>query len=77
MKEIKYILTEAELQALLQDQKRLEALLSYGVDNWDGYEEAMNDEEYEVTYNDLAGYTRIGATECSSISNTENTGVEE
>ena len=73
---IKYILTETELRDLLQDQKRLEALEAYGVNNWYGYEEAMNDEEYEVTYNDLAGYTRIGTTECSSTSNTENTRVE-
>ena len=73
----KYILTESELRLLLQDQKCLEALQAYGVDNWDGYEEAINDEEYTVTDDDLAGYTHIGTTECSSISNTENTGVEE
>lgn len=45
----KYILTESELRLLLQDQKCLEALQSYGVDNWDGYEEAISDEEYTVT----------------------------
>ena len=45
----KYILTESELRLLLQDQKCLEALQAYGVDNWDGYEEAINDEEYTVT----------------------------
>lgn len=74
---IKYILTETELRDLLQDQKRLEALEAYGVDNWYGYEEAMNDEEYEVTYNDLVGYTHIGTAKDISISNTKNTEVEE
>ena len=52
----KYILTESELRLLLQDQKCLDALQSYGVDNWDGYEEAINDEEYTVTDDDLAEY---------------------
>lgn len=52
----KYILTESELRLLLQDQKCLEALQAYGVDNWDGYEEAINDEECTVTDDDLAEY---------------------
>lgn len=52
----KYILTESELRLLLQEQKCLEALQAYGVDNWDGYEEAINDEEYTVTDDVLAEY---------------------
>ena len=73
MKELKkYILTESELRLLLQDQKCLEALQAYGVDNWEGYEEAINDEEYAVTDDDLAEYT------VSQEYNTDNHfGVEE
>ena len=52
----KYILTESELKLLLQDRKCLEALQAYGVDNWDSYEEAISDEEYTVTDDDLAEY---------------------
>ena len=52
----KYILTESELKLLLQDQKCLEALQAYGVDNWESYEEAISDEEYTVTDDDLAEY---------------------
>ena len=52
----KYILTESELRLLLQDQKCLEALQAYGVDNWESYEEAISDEEYTVTDDDLAEY---------------------
>lgn len=40
----------------MQDRKCLEALQAYGVDNWDGYEEAINDEECTVTDDDLAEY---------------------
>lgn len=72
----KYILTESELQALLQDQKRLEALEAYGVNNWDGYEEAINDEEYAVTDDDLAEYPRMGIFECWSVNGGKSTGVE-
>lgn len=71
----KYILTESELELLLQDQKCLEALQAYGVDNWEGYEEAINDEEYEVTGDDFAGYTRIDMDERFDIST--NKRVEE
>lgn len=71
----KYILTESELGLLLQDQKCLEALQAYGVDNWEGYEEAINDEEYEVTDDDFADYTRIGMDECFEINT--NKRVEE
>jgi hypothetical protein len=63
----KYILTEAELRLLLQDQKCLEALQAYGVDNWDGYEEAINDEEYTVTAADFEDYNRIGIAESKDV----------
>lgn len=63
----KYILTETELLELLEDQKRLEALEAYGVDNWGGYEEAMNDEEFEVTDDDFAAYPRISITDRLSV----------
>lgn len=68
----KYILTESELHELLQCRNHLEALQEYGVDNWDGYEEAMNDEEFEVTDDDFAEYSRI-----FSISTAKSTWVEE
>lgn len=73
----KYVLTESELQTLLQDHKRLEALEAYGVDNWYGYEDAMNDEEYEITDEDFAKYPRIGIVECWSVNGGKSTGVEE
>lgn len=55
----KYILTESELRLLLQDQKCLEALQAYGVDNWEWYEEAINDEEFEVTPEDFEEYEEL------------------
>lgn len=73
----KYILTEAELRLLLQDQKCLESLHAYGVDNWEGYEEAINDEEYTVTDDDFEGYARIGIVECWSVNGGKSTGGEE
>lgn len=73
----KYILTESELHELLQARNRLEALHAYGVDNWEGYEEAINDEEYEVTDDDLAAYPRIDITDRLSVNADKNTGVEE
>lgn len=77
MKENRYILTETELQTLLQNHKRLEALEAYGVDNWFGYEEAMNDEEYEVTDKDFAKYPRIDITDRLSVNADKSTVVEE
>lgn len=35
------ILTKEEYESLLEDQQKLEALESYGVDNWSGYSDAM------------------------------------
>lgn len=77
MKENRYILTETELHTLLQACNRLEALQEYGVDNWDGYEEAMNDEEFEVTDEDFAKYPRIGITDRLSVNADKSTGVKE
>lgn len=46
----------SDLKHLIAETNTLEALLSYGVDNWDGYEEAMNDPDYELSDNDLDRY---------------------
>lgn len=34
-------LDEKEYDALRQDQMKLQALMNHGVDNWDGYSDAM------------------------------------
>lgn len=73
----KYILTETELHALLQDHKCLEALQAYGVNGWHSYTDAINDEEYTVTDADFANYTRIGIAECFSINTVKSDRVEE
>ena len=52
-------LTDKELFELLKDQQQLYALQAYGVDNWDGYEEAINDEEFEVTPEDFEKYEEL------------------
>jgi hypothetical protein len=36
-----------EVERLTQREHKLNALETYGVDNWEGYEPAMNDEEGE------------------------------
>jgi hypothetical protein len=36
-----------EVERLRQREHKLDALETYGVDNWEGYEPAMNDEEGE------------------------------
>ncbi len=53
----KYLLTETELQSLLEDRKLLESLLAYGVNGWHSYTDALMDEDYTVTAADFAGYT--------------------
>jgi hypothetical protein len=51
----KYIITEKELEQLIKDSQELAALGWAGVDNWEGYEEAM--EEYdEDGAVDFSGY---------------------
>lgn len=52
-------ISEGALKELIRDSKFLEALESYGVDNWEGFE-MVEDEEYEVTEEDYEVY---GATE--------------
>lgn len=40
-----YEISEEEYRELLKDSKTLEVLREYGVDNWDGYEDAINENE--------------------------------
>ena len=35
------VISKKDLESLIEDQFRLEALENFGVDNWDGYSEAM------------------------------------
>ena len=51
-----YRLSDKELLFLLKARNQLYALHAYGVDNWDGYEEAVNDEEFEVTEDDFDSF---------------------
>lgn len=45
-KEKKYVLTEGELSALIEDRLILEALENGGVDNWKWYQESLRDSPY-------------------------------
>lgn len=54
-----YKLSDKELFFLLEDRQQLYALQCYGVNNWDGYEEAVNDEEFEVTEEDFDIFEKI------------------
>lgn len=45
-KEKKYVLTEGELSALIEDRLILEALENGGVDNWKWYQESLGDSPY-------------------------------
>ena len=45
-KEKKYVLTEGELSALIEDRLILEALEYGGVDNWKGYQESLWNSPY-------------------------------
>ena len=40
-----YEISEEEYRELLKDSKTLEVLREYGVDNWDGYEDAISENE--------------------------------
>lgn len=40
-----YEISEEEYRELLKDSKTLEILREYGVDNWDGYEDAISENE--------------------------------
>lgn len=48
-------ISEGALKELIRESKFLDALESYGVDNWDGYD-MVEDEEYEVSEEDYEGY---------------------
>lgn len=48
-----YKIDEKTLLELLENSNRYEALCDYGVDNWDGYEEALNDETCSQDLNNL------------------------
>lgn len=54
-----YRLSDKELLALLEDRQQLYALQCHGVDNWDGYEEAINDEEFKVSEEDFDDFEKI------------------
>lgn len=49
-----YEISEEEYKELIRDSKTLEMLKDYGVDNWDGYEDAINDnEDYINDFDDI------------------------
>lgn len=51
-----YIISEADLKLLIQDSKTLESLHAHLVDDWEGYDEAISDPDYEISDDDLAEY---------------------
>ena len=55
-------ISEDTLKELIRESKFLDALESYGVDNWDGYD-MVEDEEYEVSEEDYEEYGAILETE--------------
>ena len=58
-----YILSQAEYDETLRDQAKLYALEAHGVDNWCGYDDALEDssqDEIQKTIEDSAGYTGHG-----------------
>ena len=49
-----YEISEEEYKELLRDSKILEVLKEHGVENWDGYEDAIKEnEEYINDYDDI------------------------
>ena len=55
-------ISEDTLKELIRESKFLDALESYGLDNWDGYD-MVEDEEYEVSEEDYEEYGAILETE--------------
>lgn len=51
-------ISEDQLRDLIERSNVLDALRAYGVDNWDGYEEALN-EDIEATEEDLSKFELI------------------
>lgn len=55
-------ISEDALKELIRESKFLDALESYGLDNWDGYD-MVEDEDVEVSEEDYEGYGAILETE--------------
>lgn len=55
-------ISEDQLRDLIERSNLLDALRAYGVDNWDGYEEAVN-EDTEATEEDLSKFEPIEENE--------------
>lgn len=57
-----YKISEDALKELIRESKFLDALESYGLDNWDGYD-MVEEHEYEVSEEDYEEYGAILETE--------------
>lgn len=57
-----YKISEEDLTKLIERAKFLDALKSYGLDNWDGYD-MIEDEDVEVSEEDYEEYGAILETE--------------
>ena len=57
-----YRISEDALKELIKESKFLDALESYGLDNWDGYD-MVEEHEYEVSEEDYEEYGAILETE--------------
>lgn len=57
-----YKISEEDLTKLIEKAKFLDALKSYGLDNWDGYD-MVEDEDVEVSEEDYEEYGVILETE--------------
>ena len=57
-----YRISEGALKELIRESKFLDALGTYGLDNWDGYD-MVEEHEYEVSEEDYEGYGAILETE--------------
>lgn len=55
-------ISEDRLRDLIKRSNVLDALMAYGVDNWDGYEEVAN-EDTEATEEDLEKFELIEENE--------------
>ena len=51
-------ISEDQLRDFIESSNLLDALRAYGVDNWDGYEEAVN-EDTEATEEDLSKFELV------------------
>lgn len=55
-------ISEDQLRDLIESSNLLDALMACGVDNWDGYEEAVN-EDTEATEEDFSEFELIEENE--------------